>query len=154
MRRRIALSIALALGVSVSLVSLPATAQAQQQQRRFFAYDTGVLTPGAGQILRVTVAGGHGDDAISVRFRRVRYMAEGCNTDGVCRHSTQQVMSSSPLLLNSSEAAYIDVPGDGNGVRVVVGSTSRDVRATASIINTLTGETVSHIIMANTEGDF
>jgi hypothetical protein len=28
------------------------------------------------------------------------------------------------------------------------------MQVTASIINTLTGETTSHIIMANTEGDF
>jgi hypothetical protein len=40
-----------------------------------------------------------------------------------------------------------------NGVRIMVQSNSRNVRATAMIINTVTGETTSHIIIANTEGD-
>jgi hypothetical protein len=32
-------------------------------------------------------------------------------------------------------------------------SNHRSVRATATIINTITGETTSHIIVANTDGD-
>jgi hypothetical protein len=59
-----------------------------------------------------------------------------------------------PIPLKSGEAATMDLAQAGfNGVRIMVQSNSRNVRATAMIINTVTGETTSHIIIANTEGD-
>jgi hypothetical protein len=143
MKRRIALSIALALSLLMSLVSLPATAQGQQQPRRFFVYDPGVVTPGAGQILRITVVGTGGNDAIRVRFRRMQYMTEGCNSDGVCRQS-KQVDSTSPLLLlNANEAASIDIPGDGSGVRVRVESNSREARVVSQLLDAATGSVIA-----------
>ena len=148
MKRRITLSIALAVSVLVSLVSLSATAQGQQQ-RRFFAYDTGVFSAGTGQILRLTVAGGSGNDTIAVRFRRMRYTAEGCNSEGVCRHTLAADDLTEPVTLNCplwSCAASIDIPGDGNGVRVVAVTNSRNARVTAQIIDS-TGQVTS--IIAN-----
>jgi hypothetical protein len=60
-----------------------------------------------------------------------------------------------PLTLMPGEAASMDLAQDGfNGVRIMVQSTHRNVQASAMIINTVTGETTSHIIIANTEGDF
>ena len=141
MKRGITLSIALALSVLASLVSLPATTDAQQRQR--FRVDSGVLTPGVGQILRITVVGTGGNDAIAVRFRRTRYMPVGCNTDGVCRHSEDTVTVTAPLPINN-EAAVMDVPGDGNGVRIMAewGST-REVRVIAQIIDVATGKVIA-----------
>jgi len=58
-----------------------------------------------------------------------------------------------PFTLTAGEAVSLDLVATTYG-RGIVTSNRRDVRVTASIINTLTGDTASHIIMANTEGDF
>ena len=87
-----------------SLVTLPSTTQSQQPQR--FRFDTGVITPAAGQILRVTFSGGDtGTHEVGFLVRGIRYMAEGCDSEGVCRHGVAAVDPSSPLLLNANEAA-------------------------------------------------
>ena len=139
MKRKIILSIALALSVVfLSLTSSDSTVKAQQQ-RRFFVYDTGVITPAAGQILRVTVAP-TGRDPITVRFHRMQYMTEGCNGDGVCRQIITSRSGVASGQLTGAEAAHIDVPGNGNGVRVVVGSDSRNARVVAQLIDAATGK--------------
>jgi hypothetical protein len=55
--------------------------------------------------------------------------------------------------LAAGEAISLELVATTYG-RGIVTSNRRDMRVTASIINTTTGETASHIIMANTEGDF
>ena len=156
MHRRIALSIALALSVALlSLMSSGSTAQAQQQIR--FRADTGLFTLGQNQVLRLTAVfdfNNDGDvagaDFARVRFRRMKYV----EADNVYQVAAQDVTD--PVTLRPGEAASIvtdNVDPDEFLGRVVVESNRRNVRATATIINTLTGETASHIIMANTEGD-
>ena len=53
----------------------------------------------------------------------------------------------------AGEAVSFDLVATTYG-RGIVSSNRRDAVVTAAIINTLTGETTSHIIMANTDGDF
>ena len=152
MKRRLALSIALTLSiVLLSLLSSDSTAHAQQRTR--FLADTGIVTLGPNQVLRVTVAAPvDGADFLAVRFRRMQY-AQGACSGGVCKLASVTDLILDPFTLMSGEAASIVVdPSDpsGNTVR----SSNRKARVTATIVNTLTGETTSHIIMANTEGDF
>jgi len=150
MKRRIALTIVLALSaVFVSLMSSDSTAQAQQQAR--FRADTGTLTLGPNQVLRFTVSGEAG---ASISFRRVQYAQIGCN-GGVCKLGSVTDLIIDPITLMAGEAASIDIPQGGfAAVRGNVVSNRRNMQATAMIINTVTGETTSHIIIANTEGDF
>jgi hypothetical protein len=162
MYRRIALSLALAVSVLLSLASLPATTQAQQRTR--FRADTGLVKLGRNQVLRLDVTfdrdvnNNIADEATAlVRFSTVKYVQGGCNSDGVCKHITAGSVTSGPYTLASGEAASIvtdNVDPDEFFGRVVVVSNRRNMRATATIINTITGEPTSHIIMANTEGDF
>lgn len=140
MKRRIALSIGLALSVLVSLMILPARTEGSHFRGRHRA-DTGVFTPGVGQILRVTVAP-TGNDPIRVRFRGMQYMPAGCNTDGVCRQISRELDRTTPVLLSTDEAASIDFPGDGNGVRVVVESDSQTAKVIFQIIDMATGESL------------
>jgi hypothetical protein len=56
------------------------------------------------------------------------------------------------LTLAAGEAVSLELVATTYG-RGIVSSNRKDVRVTASIINTLTGDTTSHIIIANTEGD-
>ena len=154
MKRRITLSIALVMSVVfTSLMSSDSTAQAQQRQR--CTADTGVITLGPNQKLRVVVTGMGGNDTITVRFRRMQYAQGACN-GGVCKLASVTDLIIDPVTLMPGEAASMDItpmPG-ASGVRAGVVSNRRNVRATAMIVDTVTGETTSHIIMANTEGDF
>ena len=163
MKHRMTLSAALVLCVaSLSLISSDSTAQAQQRQR--FRADTGVVTLGPNQVLRIDVtfdrdvnnAIGDQEHTALVRFSTIKYVQGSCNSDGVCKHISVGTVTAVPYTLVPGEAASIvDIvdPDEFFG-RVVVVSNRRNLRATATIMNTITGETTSHIIMANTEGDF
>jgi hypothetical protein len=153
MKRKITLTMALALGVLlVSLTSSDSTARAQQQAK--FRADTGIVTLGPNQVLRVTATVVDGNDFLAVRFRRMQY-AQGTCVGEVCKLASVTDLIIDPVTLMAGEAASMNLSQDGfKGVRIMVQSNRRNVRATAAIINTVTGETTSHIIMANTEGDF
>jgi hypothetical protein len=154
MKRRITLSIALALSV-ISLVLLSSDSTAQAQPRPRFRADTGVVMLGPNQALRVTAtAAVDGADFLTIRFRRMQYGQGACN-GGVCKLASVTDLIIDPFTLMAGEAASMDITplAGASGVRVVVQSNRRNVIATAAIINTITGETVSHIIVANTEGD-
>src|SRR5215213_7987570 len=80
MKRKITLSLVLLL-LSPSGF---APAARGQQQRTKVAFDTGTVTLGPNQILRITVNGQGGDDAVAVSFRRMSYSQGACN-NGACR---------------------------------------------------------------------
>jgi hypothetical protein len=147
MKRRITLSIALVLSVVlVSLMHSHSTAKAQQPQR--FRVATGVVTPGMGQTLRVTVAAGdiNGDDAIRVRIRWMKYEAAGCSgMPPVCRHTVESQGVTASMTLSRTDAISFDVPGDGNGVNVVVESNSRNAKVLGVVFDTSTQRIMSII---------
>jgi hypothetical protein len=153
MKQRLALSIALIVSVfSLSLVSSNSTARAQQRQR--CTADTGVITLGPNQKLRVVVTGMGGNDATTVRFRRMQYAQGACN-GGVCKLASVTDLILDPVTLMPGEAALMDItpmPGS-SGVRAVVLSNRRNVRATAAIIDTVTGETTSTSLLDTMEED-
>ena len=161
MKQRTTLLIALV--VSLAFLSLPffaTTTQAQQVSVKA-RFDTGVITLGPQQVLRLTVDWGDGkpdavvDAADYVLFRRMDYGQETCGSDGVCKLVVTSQTTTNQIRLRPGEAAsYTNNPGSGlPGVRIVALSNRHSVRATATIINVITGETTSHIIVANTDGD-
>ena len=141
MKRRITLSIALALSVVlVSLMSSDSTAKAQPGGLRRIA-DTGIVTLGPNQILRLTVVGtGFGNNPDNLCFRRVEYGEGTCNSDGVCKHAISSQIESAMIPLVRGEGASFDIPRTAFGVRGVVLSNNRNTRVTAMIIDTTTGE--------------
>lgn len=146
MKNRITLSIVLTLGLLLSQVSFPSTANAQQPQR--FKFATGVVTPGVGQTLRVTVAAGdvNGDDTIRARIGWMRYGAPVCSgMPPVCRHMVESQGVTASMTLSRPDAVSFDVPGDGNGVNVVVESNSRNAKVLGIVIDTSTQRIVAII---------
>lgn len=146
MEKRMTLSIALTVSLLLSLVSFPSTANAQQPQR--FRFATGVVTPGMGQTLRVTVAAGdvNGDDTIRVRIGWMRYAAAGCSgMPAVCRHTVESQGVTPSMTLSRADAISFDVPGDGNGVNVVVESNSRNAKVLGIVFDTSTQRIVAVI---------
>jgi hypothetical protein len=154
MKRKAIGSLLLSSIFLVSMSVLPARSHAQPRAR--FRADTGVVTLGLGQVLRITISSEGFEDGnpVRVRFAWMKYMLASCNTEGVCRHTIQSQGVTAPVNVPPNEAASFDVQGTGGGVRVGVFVATGDVTGDAVIINTATGEVVSHVIMANTEGDF
>ena len=155
MKRRIILSIAFTL--SVALLSLMKSDSTYAQRTERFVADTGVVALGADQVLQVTSDwNGDGPDTVGVRFRRMEYSQGTCN-GGLCQLSISSQNISAPMALMPGEALSVAVdPTDPTGgiyVRVVVLNSSKNLGVTAEIINTITGKVVSHIIVANTDGD-
>ena len=149
MTRTIALAFALA--VSVILLSVASSDSATQaQQRILFQWDTGVVSLGPNQVLRIT-GDWNGDGDSTVGFREIKYGQAACNGN-VCKLITISTTTSGPHRLAAGEAISLELVAATYG-RGIVTSNRREMRVTASIINTLTGETTSHIIIANTEGD-
>jgi hypothetical protein len=148
MKRRITLSIALVLTTTIlSLMSSDSTAQTQQSQR--FKADTGIVTLGPNQVLRVWVwlgetyvIGEPGPINTYVRFGRVEYTQSVCN-GGVCKHTIASQTVSNPITLTTGEAASSDIPNTTFGVRGMVLSNSRDVKVNVMIIDSATGNVVA-----------
>ena len=106
--------------------------------------DTGILSLGQNQVLRVRVAAGDLDGDHIVSFKRMGYMEQDNLYKVVAQDATN------PVTLKAGEGASIDIPpaflgGVFVGVRgvVYVGGSRRDVQVTAQIINTVTGEVVA-----------
>jgi hypothetical protein len=144
MKHRIILPIALTLIPLISLVGFAPTAQAQQKFKP--VADTGEVTLGANQILRLTVvAGDVNGDGFAVRFGKVSYMPLGCNADGVCKQSVASQSLSAPVMLNPGEAASMDLTFNGQttGIRAIILSNSPNVRVSAMIIDATTGNIIA-----------
>ena len=148
-----------AVGLIILLSAATLAPTISAQQRRRFRADTGVVTLAVGQILRITIAseGFESENLIKPRFAWMRYGPMNCNPQGICRQMVQAQGTTAPIIINQSEAASFDMQGTGGGVRVAVladyNANGIVDAADLMIINTGTGEVVSHVIMANTEGD-
>jgi hypothetical protein len=153
MKRNIALALAASSLMLVSLLSTNSSVRSQQV-RKIITFDTGVVTLGPNQVLRLTVASGdfNNDGDTTVGFRGIKYEQGGCG-GGVCQLANAGVTATGPYTLAAGEAVSLELVATTYG-RGIVSSNRKNVRVTASIINTVTGDTTSHIIMANTEGDF
>jgi hypothetical protein len=137
MKRRITLSLVLTLSVLLSLVSLPSTAQGAPPQR--LRIDTGLIIPGPHQRLRLVVDG-TSNTILTVRFRRMEYMQDTCNPDGVCKLTVSSQTTSPPITLMPGKAISIDFPSNPGGLRGLVlgnfiGTDFRNVRVTAMLID-------------------
>ena len=149
MKRRITLSIALALSiVLVSLMSSDSTANAQQERR--LSFDTGILTLGPGQILRISVNAGAGNDTMNVRFTKIEYIRR-C-TYPICGLFRTSQTTSETTTLTAGEGVSIDINQvEFNAVRGIVagnfiGTDVKAPRATVQIIDEATGEVKSVLI--------
>jgi len=130
MNRKSTLTLVLAL--LPLLVFAPAARGRQQRPKA--AFDTGVVTLGPNQILRITVNGPGGSDALTVGFRRMSYSQGACD-GGVCRLSLNDGGQLTALTLDPGGAASFDISRTAFGVRGVVLSGSQDVRVTAQIVD-------------------
>lgn len=144
MKKKIIVATALFLGIVLAALASSNRAALAQNQMRVVA-DTGVITLGPNQILRVSGDGVDQDDPVTLRFRRIRYAQGNCD-GGICRLAVASQTTSQPVTLVPNEIAVVDA-ADYTVWRMVVLGNRRNVRVTAAIIDATTGETVSHFIL-------
>jgi hypothetical protein len=106
--------------------------------------DSGIVSLGAGQLLRITVASGAASD-VQVRFRRIDYFQGGCNAN-VCSLTAGPQSAPGPVTLRPGEGTSLDIPGGGAGVRGIVTSDSRGLRVTLHVVDTNTGQIIAILI--------
>ncbi len=144
MKRKITLSIALFLSiVLVSLTSSDSRVEAQNQIR--IVADTGVVTLGPNQILRITLGTSGGNYTFA--FRQMDYMQTACN-GGVCKLAVASQTTTNPITLMPGEAASFDIPNTAFGVRGlilgnVLNGAVRNVRVTTIVFDTSTQRVVA-----------
>ena len=146
MKRKIILSSALILSLTALLLTGSDSTVKAQNQIKVIA-DTGMITLGQNQILRVIMKDGSNSVTLeNFVVRRIEYSPGACN-GGICKHTVASQNVSDPIPLRAGEAVSIDFrrcvfPICG-GVRGVILSDSRDVQVNAMIIDTVTGEVVA-----------
>ena len=147
MKHKITLSLTLTLSLMLYLVTLPATAQTAPQR---FKTDSGVITLGADQKLRVTVATGdiNADQPIRVRFGWRQYEPQGCSgMPQMCRHIVVNQGVTPVETPGPDDAVSFELNGAGIGgtgpVRVIVESNRPDVRVLGIIFDTSTQRVVA-----------
>ena len=126
------------IAIIILMLGLSIGASAQTGEGVYF-YDTGIVALGPNQKLRITVNGGSGNDAITVRFRQMSYTQGTCN-GSVCKLVLSSLTASDSITLTTGEAAFYFILTTGDAVRAVVSSSSPNARVTVQIINTNTGE--------------
>jgi hypothetical protein len=148
MKRRLTLSIALGV-VLLSLTSFDSSSAQTQNQIRY-VFDTGVITLGPNQFLRISGDGVDQDDVVRLRSREINYTPGVCG-GGVCRQEIESQTTSGLIILQPGEAVSIDFrrctfPICG-GVRSVVLSDNKNVQVNVMIIDGATGAVVSAYVL-------
>lgn len=136
-----------ALSVGFASLTISDTPAQAQGNRRLTA-DTGVVTLGPNQKLRVTANVISGNGNAGVQFRRLGYAQEACN-GGVCRHIIVGTgAGAGPHIIAPNEAIWIDIDRTAgeSAVRAVVIS-NRPVQVNAQIIDTTSGEVAANLIL-------
>jgi hypothetical protein len=148
MKCRLRLLTALVLGAV--LLSLTSSDSMAQQGRRRFSADSGIVTLGPNQKLRVAISGDFDGDAdVDVAdfvFRRIGYIEQ----DNIYRVASQA--TTDPIRLTQGGGASIDInQGEFDAVRCVVsgnliGTDARSARVTVQVINRTTNQVDSVLI--------
>ncbi len=142
MKRKITLSTALFVSaVLILLAGFSSTIKAQQQNKIFVA-DSGVVTLGQNQKLRVIVTTASDNQTIPIKFRRCTFTQQ----NGIFTVNSSQI--SPVMMLASNEARFFDIFPETltPAVRARVGSRRSDFVVTFQIIDVTTGEIQSHTI--------
>jgi hypothetical protein len=140
MKNRNAVSGMLALG----LLLATAVPRAQAQSVAKPLADTGIVSLGAGQVLRITVVSGAPTDA-QVRFKRIEYFQGGCST-GTCALTVAVQSSPAAVTLRPNEGTSLEIAGGPAGVRATVSSETRGLRVNIQVIDANTNQIIAILI--------
>ncbi|HKP69293.1 MAG TPA: hypothetical protein VJV05_08415 [Pyrinomonadaceae bacterium] len=138
MKRKLNLIAITAMCIGLTFIT---SVHAQTQVRA--VADTGIISIGPNQILRISGDGVDQDDAITLRFRRIGYAATSEDL-GITKFSVVSSVLTNPILVNGREGVSMVIMGNLIGtdaVRVIVMSNRANVRVNAALIDAATGNT-------------
>jgi len=143
MKRKIILALALGLSVvTLALIKSGSTVSAEPPQR--FKWDTGIVTLGENQILRVvSVDGELGGGLYGEVIRRLEYQQTGCEA-GICKLTIAAQTITPPITVAPNESVSIDTQTGGMR-RIVVLSNKRTLKVNAIVFDTSTQRVVSAV---------
>jgi hypothetical protein len=142
MKRRMSSLLGPAMGLALLLATGP-DSLAQTPPPLAVVGDSGIVTLGPNQKLRLTAVGKGSADA-TVRFRRTTY-AEGACDAGVCTHAVLAQTTSAPVDLSQGEGASVEIDNAAFGVRGVVIGTA-GVRVLIEVVDETTNGIIAILI--------
>lgn len=136
MKRKIILSVALVMSIIlVSLTVSDSTVSAEPPQR--FTFDTGLVTLGENQTLRVvSVDGELGGGLYGIVTKRFEYQQTGCEA-GICKLAVASQTTSPLIKFAQNEASSIETPSGGTR-RITIVTDNRKLRVNAIVFDTST----------------
>ena len=140
MKRKIILSIAIVVSLTIILLTSSDSRVEAQNQVRIIA-DTGVITLGPNQILRITVNSRQGNDTIKLRFRKQEYI-ETVTAGGIRKLVLSSQDTSDFITMAPGEAVSYNINELGLGRELgcgVYSDTTQNIHVNLHIINTVTG---------------
>ncbi len=139
MKQKITLSITLVMGIV--LLSLT-TANAAPAQR--YVADTGAVTLGPNQLLRLTVTPPPRQELVTIEYLILAYQHGACTNSGVCMHTILSQTTTEPVTLRRGEASSMDITQTPNGsaVRGLVYLDTDNVQINLHLVDTTTGSAI------------
>jgi len=136
------LSVIALAALLASLLSPDSTVQAKKE--RVFTADTGIITLGPNQVLRIVTDNRDPDGEYVVTFKQMVY--RGTASAGGSRHNIVSQTTSESITVPPGEGFSIDVGTSEAVVRAVVATNTEGVQVTAQIIDTTTGNIIAVLI--------
>ena len=140
MKHRFTFMVTMAIFAFASLAIAPASHAALAP-----VGDSGVVALKSGQVLRVTINLGSGNDTIRVAVRSSVY--SGAPTSGIWKSTIVSQHDFTNTVLDDESASIDIAPTGGTAVRAVVFTNNQNVRITGEVINGTTGEVEAMITM-------
>ena len=152
MKRKIGLTIAIVISAFLVTISSDSTVQAQQVQRQKFWTETGIVSLGPNQVLRITVGwdlnndGTFNDNIAVVGIGQIDYVQASCSVGNLCKHGSPNptpVFEKDQIPVTQVLSRDLRQMPGSSGLRGVIVSNRSDLRMVFQIINTSTGEVVA-----------
>jgi hypothetical protein len=108
-----------------------------------FSIDTGIITLGPSQTLRIVTNNNDPDVGYVVRFSQMTYSVT--SSSGTSRYTRVSQSASDPIPVAPGEGFSIDI-GTSENLRVVVSSDTPELQVTAQIIDAATGNIIAILL--------
>jgi hypothetical protein len=129
------------LVVSLALALTGSDSSAQAPPLRRVVADTGLITLGPNQRLRLTLSTRAGGEVLS-SIRQLSYGPGSCAA-GVCTHPLLSRTTSDPVVLDANQGASFDIPNTAFAVRGIVLTNGRNLRVQAEIVDETTNQIIA-----------
>jgi hypothetical protein len=153
MKRIRRLSIALVMSIVTLTLMTPDLGANAAPPRRYVA-DTGMVTLGPNQMLRLTVLPPR-DKTVFIEYLLLGTVQTGCES-GVCMHTVTSRTESGPVTVRPGQVSSYDIllPPNSSAVQGMVRGDNADIRVNALLIDIPTGAIQNNTVLVMTVNPF